>query len=259
MLFNQPLQTVISQAQPGISNGIFVSGIFYITSTLNSTSVQLPAGGVFIGGVESIFNQPQAQIEIISDQPYALYTNEYIDAAGSQLTRTLTYYGGSGTPFCETITLPGNYFNIKIANSGPGATTILNVNTTYGQLPNDVGSRADQMATDITSRWSMSSLSRAMVGGIPGGIKTYFGTTGAGLNTVVKTGAGRVCKIMVLAPSNGISFTIYDNASANTGSLLFISPASGSVGQIYDLQLPVTNGIVITNPQNGPIFNMSYV
>jgi hypothetical protein len=106
--------------------------LYYPSSTVNSSSVQLAAGATFTGGVETILSLQAAQIEIICDQPYTLNIDQFIDAAGLFLSSTDTFTRTAGQPLNENVTLPGNYFRIRVTNNGASTTTTLNINTTFG-------------------------------------------------------------------------------------------------------------------------------
>jgi hypothetical protein len=97
----------------------------------------LAAGASFTGTIESVLTQPTAQIEVYSDQPWILYVNQYIDAGGTRLsgqdviipTQTLPPY-----TYNQNVNLPGNYVNVVLINNSTSATTLLNLNITYGPL-----------------------------------------------------------------------------------------------------------------------------
>lgn len=63
--------------------------------------------------------------------------------------------------------------------------------------------------------------------------------------TVVSNSPGRLCRIHV--PGTGGTpgnITIYDNASAGSGQVLY-GPTTPSAGQIIDIQAPVQSGITV--------------
>ena len=60
---------------------------------------------------------------------------------------------------------------------------------------------------------------------------------------VVKSGPGRLLKISVTTALSAAAITIYDNASAAAGTVLFVIPASAAAGSVYDVNLPAVNGI----------------
>ena len=76
-------------------------------------------------------------------------------------------------------------------------------------------------------------------GGQYGGIFT----SGNG-ETLVYTGAGRLCKFTILTAGTA-SFSIYDGTNSTTGTLVFTSLTNDALGTVKDLQVPITTGIVV--------------
>lgn len=63
---------------------------------------------------------------------------------------------------------------------------------------------------------------------------------------VVKGAPGRLCKVLVtIATTASQAITIYDNASAGSGTVVGVIPGSSTAGTLFDLQMPCTNGITI--------------
>ena len=87
--------------------------------------------------------------------------------------------------------------------------------------------------------------------GFPMAAASCANWTGVASGTVIKAGAGRLVKVIILTAFTGAGtlFTVYDNATgAASGTPLFaIGVASGSNtgGQVFELNLPVVNGISI--------------
>lgn len=100
-----------------------------------------------------------------------------------------------------------------------------------------------------------------------GGIATQWGilvaqknahiAVGAG-NTVVKNSAGNLCAIIVnIAGTTG--FTVFDNASTNSGTSLYTSKTAPALGDIYlILGGAAVNGIVVANTATGPDLTAFY-
>jgi|SRR6478735_2114759 len=80
--------------------------------------------------------------------------------------------------------------------------------------------------------------------------------SGAGTVTL-KAAPGRVCRIVVTVGGT-VAFTIFDNASAASGTVLFTSPTATSIGTIFDVQVPAQLGITISNPASGPGITVSW-
>ena len=118
-----------------------LTALNYPNSLYNNSVVQLASGASFVGGLETIQNLQAAQVQVVCDQPYSVTINQYIDAAGTQLTDSSIFNRPAGVPVGENITLPGNYFNIVVKNLGPVTTTTFVLNTTFGimdTLPNSL-------------------------------------------------------------------------------------------------------------------------
>jgi hypothetical protein len=73
---------------------------------------------------------------------------------------------------------------------------------------------------------------------------------GSGTVTL-KAAPGRLCRIVVTVAGT-VAFSVFDNASAASGTALFISPATTSIGTIFDIQMPAQVGITVSNPASGP-------
>ena len=79
---------------------------------------------------------------------------------------------------------------------------------------------------------------------------------GASGAAVVLTGAGRLCKVIVMT-SGSAATDIYDNTAASGTKVLTI-PANPTVGAIYDAQLPVTTGIFPAGTTNTSALTITY-
>jgi hypothetical protein len=80
--------------------------------------------------------------------------------------------------------------------------------------------------------------------------------SGAG-TVVLKAAPGRLCRIAVTA-GGIVAFSVFDNASAASGTLLFTSPTTTNLGTIFDIQMPAQNGITVSNPASGPGLTISW-
>lgn len=70
---------------------------------------------------------------------------------------------------------------------------------------------------------------------------------------VVKSAAGRLLKAVVTTALSAAAVTIYDNAGAASGTILFVIPASAAVGAVYDINLPAVNGIYASFAGTGTV------
>jgi hypothetical protein len=69
----------------------------------------------------------------------------------------------------------------------------------------------------------------------------------------VKPSAGRLLKVVVTTTLSAAAITIYDNASAASGTILFVVPASAAAGNVYTIDLPAVNGIYASFAGTGTI------
>jgi hypothetical protein len=68
-----------------------------------------------------------------------------------------------------------------------------------------------------------------------------------GGTVTVKAGAGRLLKVIVTTVTATAVATIYDNASAGSGTPLMVIPIAAAVGTVYDVNLPAVNGITVVS------------
>ena len=119
-------------AQVNGTQPVTLMALNYPSSTVNSSVSQLLSNASFTGTVEDIRSLQAAQIEVTCDQPYTVTVYQYIDLAGTRVSSTDVFTRAAGQPLNENVTLPGNYFNIVVQNTGASTTTTLNINTTFG-------------------------------------------------------------------------------------------------------------------------------
>ena len=84
--------------------------------------------------------------------------------------------------------------------------------------------------------------------------------TGAA-NTVISASPGRLMRITITTTGTAAASPgcpIYDNATTNTGRVLFVVPGNAAVGSFYDAGMPAANGLTAANVLNGPAFTVSY-
>jgi hypothetical protein len=92
-----------------------------------------------------------------------------------------------------------------------------------------------------------------------GGALTAAIAAGAS-TTAIKAAPGRVCRAVVTTAGTATdNITIYDNASAGSGTILAIIPGGTAVGTVIDIQMPAANGIYAVNVASGPAVTLSYV
>ena len=64
------------------------------------------------------------------------------------------------------------------------------------------------------------------------------------LNTL-KASAGRLARVTVTTVTASAVVTIYDNASAASGTILQVIPIAAAVGTIYMVDLPFVSGLTV--------------
>jgi hypothetical protein len=74
--------------------------------------------------------------------------------------------------------------------------------------------------------------------------------SGAGTVTL-KAATARLCRILVTAGGTA-AVTVFDKATAASGTILFVSPTTTTPGQIFDIQMPAQLGITVSDPASGP-------
>lgn len=87
--------------------------------------------------------------------------------------------------------------------------------------------------------------------GFPAASANVANWTAAASGTLVKAGAGRLCRVVILTAFVGTStvVTFYDNAAGTaTGTPLFsigVGSSANAVGQVFAVDLPVASGITV--------------
>jgi hypothetical protein len=74
-----------------------------------------------------------------------------------------------------------------------------------------------------------------------------------GTTQVIKGAPGRLLRVVVTTVTASAATTIYDNASAASGTALLVIPVAAAVGTIYDVNLPAVNGLVVGGAGTGAI------
>jgi hypothetical protein len=74
-----------------------------------------------------------------------------------------------------------------------------------------------------------------------------------GTTQAVKAAPGRLVRVVVTTVTATAVTTIYDNASAASGTPLFVVPIGAAVGTVYPVDLPAVNGITVAGAGTGAI------
>lgn len=110
---------------------VALKALAYPSSANHNSSGTIAIGTPWVGTPETIQNMQAAQVEITCDQPYTVEVKQYIDSAGVKLVSTDTFTRLANQPLNENITLPGNYFSVRITNNGQVAANF-SIDTTFG-------------------------------------------------------------------------------------------------------------------------------
>lgn len=95
--------------------------------------------------------------------------------------------------------------------------------------------------------------------GNPSTAATATATVAANAGTVVvKASPGRLYRVLVTTAASTGVLTIYDNASAASGTVLAVVPASTAAGTLYNLEVPAANGITVSAPASCAAVTLSY-
>lgn len=63
---------------------------------------------------------------------------------------------------------------------------------------------------------------------------------------ILKAAPGRLCRVLVtIATTAAQPITIFDNASAGSGTVIGVIPGGSTAGQIFDFEMPANLGITI--------------
>lgn len=91
---------------------------------------------------------------------------------------------------------------------------------------------------------------------ISGGLNTTP-VAAAAAAAAIKASVGALHKIVVTTLGTA-ALSFYDNASTNSGTILFTVPASAAVGSIYDVHFPAANGIWCASGSNTPAVTVGW-
>lgn len=94
--------------------------------------------------------------------------------------------------------------------------------------------------------------------GFPASAATTAPISASGGVQVVKAGAGRLLKVIVTTATATTAVTIYDNASAASGTALLVIPAAAAAGTVYDVNLPAVNGITVNGAASAGAITVGY-
>lgn len=173
---------------------------------------------------------------------------------------------GSAKTSATGSAIPSTAMPSGVVNNGgnlaiPGTTTraITNGTTDTVQAAGMIGQYNSTAPTVSSGNWGLAQLdSMGTQLMTTGGTHTVQVASGTAANTVVKSTAGRLCRLLITATGT-VSMSIFDNATTNSGTVIGIVPANPVVGTTYDFNLPAINGITVGGSGSNPGFTVSYI
>lgn len=232
------------------------------------------------GSAQTTFRLQTVKLAMESPLPRTL------SALGNAKT-SLADVGGSAVSLGQTtmaaslpVTMASNQGNINVAVNAAlptGANTIGAVTQASGPWSTNVtqvggsslalgqAAMASSVPVVLASNQSAVSVSlpannSTMIGVTsPGGISASA-IAAAATNTVVKSGAGRLCRVMVTTAGTA-ALTFYDNATggSTSGNILGYIPANAAAGSVYDFQFVASTGIQAPGGSNTPAVTVGYI
>ncbi len=238
----------IDQTTPGTTNGIQITALTYPQSLSNNSVAQLASGATFTGGIETVLSLQAAQVMITCDQPYSVFIDQFIDLAGTKLVATYTFTRLAGEPLNENVTLPGNYFRVRVTNTGASTTTTFRLDTTFGIMntqPNTLSNYGNLKV--VAQENGVPSVINSTSTNLAGGA-TFTGTAedvsefSTVMVSVYSSHASATDGLSVQFSSNGTNWDLMDvfTIPATTGK----SFSFGVVARYY--RLVYTNGATLT-------------
>ena len=93
---------------------------------------------------------------------------------------------------------------------------------------------------------------------VPNGSATVAIAASKSTVTVVKASTGRLCRVLVTTAGTATTVSIFDNASAASGTIIGIFPGTAVAGTVYDFEMPAVNGITVGGAATNPAMTISY-
>jgi hypothetical protein len=183
----------------GLPSNIVNSTFVFSANGTNSSTTQLAAGATFTGAIEANANFVNVSLLLIIDQPWTLTVKFYIDVSGdfSQAGPAIVFTGVGGVGGGLNVCLPnnGNYTQVLLTNAGGAATTLLNLNTAYGNLlpvQNNLGNQPVSLA-------DVGGVPLSVTAGLPVNVINTAATNNSQL-IAAQTAEGALAHFLVGAP-----------------------------------------------------------
>lgn len=101
-------------------------------------------------------------------------------------------------------------------------------------------------------------IAAALNGGAGGGANNNAAIPVQAGAFVVKNSSGYLGGALVTAPGTTTAMTLYDNASAASGTVVGIIPSGATAGQFFPFNMPVKNGITASGSATNPAVTVSF-
>lgn len=205
-----------------------------------------------------------------------------LQTGGGQKTAAVA--AGSGTADVVVSALPGRVCRLVITTAGTaalelydhasassgakliwksGATPAVDTDNITLDIPvaNGIVAKQANGSAAVTIYFTEDTVAGAVADkslpvAVGGQLTSYHaaGSSGAGAALASK---GRLCRVVVLS-SGSAATSIYDHASAASGTKLFTMKANPTVGAVYDIQAPCANGIYVGGTTNTSALLVTY-
>lgn len=207
-----------------------------ITSTSNAIDVNIKSGG-------------GSGFSVVDEAAWTAGTSSMVPAGGVFNDSAAALSSGQEGTFRST-TNRALHTNLRDASGNQ----LLGSKTSANSVPVVIAS--DQGAVSV----SLGSNNSTMVGVVSSGGISTTAIAAAATNTVVKTGAGRLCRVLVTTAGTA-ALTFYDNATggSTSGNILGYVPANAAAGSVYDFQFLASTGIQAPGGASTPAVSVGYI
>src|SRR5579859_7529249 len=223
-----PVAGMVASGSANANNPVKIGGAF------NTTQPTVTNGQA----VDAQYSARGAAIVTTGVDTFNVTINAAIPAGGNTIGAVTQASG----PWTSNITQVG------------GSSLALGQTTMSASVP--VAFASNQSSLGVT----LPANNTTMIGVVsPGGISTSA-IAAAATNTVVKSGAGRLCRVMITT-SGTAALTFYDNATggSTTGNILGVIPANAAAGSVYDFQFIASTGIQAPGGASTPAVTVGYI
>lgn len=93
---------------------------------------------------------------------------------------------------------------------------------------------------------------------VPRGSATAAVAASKATVTVVKASAGRLCRVLVTVAGTATTVSVFDNASAASGTVIGLFPGNSAAGAVYEFEMPAANGVTVGGAATNPGMTISF-